>query len=136
MFKHNIIKMNVHSATYSCSVELYKQWFTLADFSPKWDISRSFLYVYIIYIAGRISAAVTAGDLILFSIYYSTKGTAKLRWVGRGGGGGGVIVLFRVPYSLEGCDVWGEGGLYYIIYQSLGGKWKDDAPGCRVPHLG
>ncbi len=33
--KPNIRKMEVHSATCSCSVELYKQWFTLADFLPK-----------------------------------------------------------------------------------------------------
>jgi hypothetical protein len=26
--------MQVHSATCSCSVELYKQWYTLADFLP------------------------------------------------------------------------------------------------------
>ena len=35
--------MNVHSATCSCSVELYKLWYTLADFLPNWDISRGFL---------------------------------------------------------------------------------------------
>ena len=39
--------------------------YTLADFFPNWDISRGFLYVCIIYIAGRISAAVMAGDIIL-----------------------------------------------------------------------
>jgi hypothetical protein len=53
--------MNVHSATCSCSIELYKQWYTLADFLPNCDISRGFLYVCIIYIAGRISAAVHDG---------------------------------------------------------------------------
>ena len=56
-----IRKMQVHRATCSCSVELYKQWFTLADFLPNWDISRGFLYVCIIYIAGKIRAAVRAG---------------------------------------------------------------------------
>ena len=35
--------MNVHSATCSCSVELYELWYTLADFLPNWDISRGFL---------------------------------------------------------------------------------------------
>ncbi len=35
---------------------------------PNWDISRGFLQVYIIYIAGRISAAVMAGDIILFGL--------------------------------------------------------------------
>jgi hypothetical protein len=35
--------MWAHSAICSCSVELYKQWYTLADFLPYWDISRGFL---------------------------------------------------------------------------------------------
>ncbi len=35
--------MTVHSATFSCSIELYKLWYTLADFFPNWDISRGFL---------------------------------------------------------------------------------------------
>jgi hypothetical protein len=64
LFKPNLRNINVHSATCSCSVELYKQWHTLADFLPNWDISRGFLDVCIIYIAGRISAAVMAGDII------------------------------------------------------------------------
>jgi hypothetical protein len=33
----NVINMNVHSATCSCSVELYKLWYTLADFLPNWN---------------------------------------------------------------------------------------------------
>jgi len=60
--------MKVHSATFRCSVELYKLWYTLADFLPNWDISRGFLYVCIIYIAGRISADVRAWDIIFFSL--------------------------------------------------------------------
>jgi hypothetical protein len=40
--------MNVHSAACSCSVELYKLWYTLADFLPNWDISRGFLYISLI----------------------------------------------------------------------------------------
>jgi hypothetical protein len=42
LFKPNLRNMNVHRATCSCSVELYKQWFTLADFLPNWNISRVF----------------------------------------------------------------------------------------------
>jgi hypothetical protein len=34
LFKPNLINMNVHCATCSCSVELYKLWYTLADFLP------------------------------------------------------------------------------------------------------
>ncbi len=64
LFKPNLINMNVHSATCSCSIELYKQWYTLADFLPNCDISRGFLYVCIIFIAGRISAAVMAREII------------------------------------------------------------------------
>ncbi len=66
------------------------------------------------------------------------EGTPKLRLVGRGGGGGGgikVIVFFRVPNSLEGCDGWGEGGEYYISKP----RWysgKIYAPGSHVAHLG
>jgi hypothetical protein len=48
LFKPNLINMNVDSATFSCSIELYKQWYTLADFSPNWDISRGFLYISLI----------------------------------------------------------------------------------------
>ncbi len=109
---------------------VYKLWYTLLDFLPNWNISRGFLYVCIIYIAGRISAAVRAGDILLFSLagpvgyytgniinqslsgpverytplaiefgiaekhsvsenfagfslYISSEGSAKLRWVGR-----------------------------------------------------
>ncbi len=29
-------------------VELYKQWYTLADFLPNWNISRAFLYISLI----------------------------------------------------------------------------------------
>jgi hypothetical protein len=36
LFKPNLRNMNVHRATCSCFVELYKQWFTLADFLPNW----------------------------------------------------------------------------------------------------
>jgi len=67
-----------------------------------------------------------AGDIILFSIYYSPEGTAKLRLV---------IVFFKVPNSLEGCDGWGEGGEYYISKP----RWysgKIYTSGSRVDHLG
>jgi hypothetical protein len=37
LFKPNLINMNVQSATGSCSVELYKLWYTLADFLPNWN---------------------------------------------------------------------------------------------------
>ncbi len=107
MFNPNLINMKVHSATCSCSVELYKQSFTLADFLPNWDISRGFLSVYLIYITGRVSAAVMAGDIIFFCLdgpvvdytacpysdfsrglfytaYYSPEGRAKLKWAERG----------------------------------------------------
>jgi hypothetical protein len=40
--------MYVGSATFSCSIELYKQWFTLADFFPKLGFSRGFLYISLI----------------------------------------------------------------------------------------
>ena len=48
LFKPNLKNMYVHSATCSCSVELYKLWYTLADFLPNWDISGGFLDIVII----------------------------------------------------------------------------------------
>ena len=57
--------MYVGSATCSCSVELYKLWFTLADFLPNWHFRGVFS---ISNNAVRISAAAIAGDIILFSI--------------------------------------------------------------------
>ncbi len=46
LFMPNLINMNVHSAICSWSVELYKQWYTLADFLSNSDISRGFLYIF------------------------------------------------------------------------------------------
>ncbi len=136
--------MNVHSATCSCSVELYKQWFTLADFFPKLGFSRGFL-----------SAAVMAGDIIffclagplgdytgthtvifhgVFPLHYSPEGRAKLRWASGGGGG---IIFFRVPNSLQWCDGWGERrGILYSISKPLLYNEKIYAPVSRVAHLG
>ena len=54
LFMPTLINMNVHSAICSWSVELYKQWFTLADFLPNWDISRGFLYISNIHIITKI----------------------------------------------------------------------------------
>ncbi len=58
--------MQVHSATYSCSVELYKLWYTLADFFAKLGHFAGFS-LYISNNAVRISAAAMggAGDIIL-----------------------------------------------------------------------
>jgi hypothetical protein len=47
LLKPNLINMNVHSATWSYSVELYKLWYTSADFSLT-GIFAGFLYVSII----------------------------------------------------------------------------------------
>jgi hypothetical protein len=56
--------MYVRSATCSCSAELYKLWFTLADFLPNWHFRGVFS---ISNNAVRISAAAMggAGDIIL-----------------------------------------------------------------------
>ena len=69
LFKPNLINMNVHSATCSCSDELYKQWYTLADFLPNWDISRGFLDVSI---TSEHSGKIHTNTLIfcvVFSLY-------------------------------------------------------------------
>ncbi len=47
--------MYVHSATWSCSVELYKQWYTLAEFLPNCNFRGVFFEYY--YFAVRISEA-------------------------------------------------------------------------------
>jgi hypothetical protein len=109
---------------------------------PKLKYLQGFLYVYIIYIAGRISTAAMAGDIIFFSlagpmghytgantvifrrlfpIYYSPEETVKLQWVDLGAGN---IEFFRVPNSLEGCHRWDEGrGMLYFKASVV--PWKD-----------
>jgi hypothetical protein len=62
LFKPKLSSMQVHSATCSCSVELYKQWKTLADFCQT-GIFAGFSLL-LINLAVRIRAAVMAGDLI------------------------------------------------------------------------
>ena len=57
--------MQVHSATCGCSVELYKLWYTLADFLPNWDISRGFFYLSF---AGRNSEAVIGRGHYIFRV--------------------------------------------------------------------
>ena len=53
LFKPNLINMKAHSATCSCSVELYKQWYTLADFFPNWNFRGVFsTYVSFISLVG------------------------------------------------------------------------------------
>jgi hypothetical protein len=42
LFKPNLRKMQAHSAICSCSVELYKQWYTLTDFLPNWNFRGAF----------------------------------------------------------------------------------------------
>ncbi len=54
--------MNVHSATCSCSFEIYKQQFTLADFFPKLG-----------YFAG-FWAAMMVGDNIFFRVPNTLQG--------------------------------------------------------------
>ncbi len=58
----------------------------LGGFFPKLEFSRGFLYVYLIYIAGRISAAAMAGYIIFFSLAdpvvdYTWAHTAIIRGV-------------------------------------------------------
>ena len=62
----NLINMNVHSAICSSSVELNKQWYTLADFLPNWEHFAGFS-LYSINNAVRISEAAMGGpgDIIL-----------------------------------------------------------------------
>ncbi len=68
--------MNVHRATCSCSVELYKHWFTLADFLAKLGYFAGFS-LYIINFVGRISEAAMkgVGDIIFHKLGAQWKGT-------------------------------------------------------------
>jgi hypothetical protein len=69
--------MNVHRATCSCSVEPYKQWFTLADFFPNWDFRGVFVTYTVINFAVRISEAAMkgAGEIIFHNDGAQWKGT-------------------------------------------------------------
>ena len=68
LFKPNLRNMNVHRATCSCSVELHKQWYTLADFFPNWNFRGVFSTYH--YFAVRISEAAMggAGDIIFHNL--------------------------------------------------------------------
>ncbi len=119
MLKPNLRNIQVHRATCSCSIELYKQCFTLADFCQT-GIFAGFS-LYIINFVGRISEAAIAGDIFLislgdqvrdytgahtvifrgiFSIYYKLfarrNSEAVMGGSGVGGRGGGHY-FFRVP---------------------------------------
>jgi hypothetical protein len=56
--------MYVHSAICSCSIELYKQWCTLADFLPNWNFRGVFSKYY--YFAVRISETAMDGGHYIF----------------------------------------------------------------------
>ncbi len=56
--------MNVHSATCSCSVELYKLWNTLADFFPNWN----FRGVFSKYHNFVVRFSEPAGNIIFFRV--------------------------------------------------------------------
>jgi hypothetical protein len=74
LFKPNLINIDVHSATCSCSIELYKQSYTLADFLPNCDISRGFLNVFISLVES-LQLCMMAGDVI-----FSGCRVAHLGW--------------------------------------------------------
>ncbi len=65
---------------------------------------------------------------ILFILFSRRRSEAAVGKSGVDGGwGGGGIVIFRVPNSLQGCDRWGERrGILYI--KVLVVQWKDIRP--------
>jgi hypothetical protein len=56
--------MNVHSATSSCSIELYKQWYTLADFLANCHFRGVFSTYH--YFVVRISEAAMCGEHYIY----------------------------------------------------------------------
>jgi hypothetical protein len=61
--------MNVHRATCSCSVELYKQWFTLADFFAKLGYFAGFsLHIISVADAVKIIEAASCGVHFIFRV--------------------------------------------------------------------
>ncbi len=66
--------MNVHSATCSCSVELYKLWFIWRIFFPNWDFRGVFFTYHYSHLAVRISTAMMAGDIIFLGCRTAYKG--------------------------------------------------------------
>jgi hypothetical protein len=117
LFKPNLINMTVHSATCSCSVELYKLWYTLADFLPNWDISRGFLYISLISSQCCLEGCIVAQEsttlprifsktgIYLYNINFAERNSEAA--MGRGGGNifrvhGSSI---RVQRSSEGCSI-------------------------------
>ncbi len=77
--------MYVRSATCSCSVELYKLWFTLADFLPNWHF-RGVFSISIIYLSRVLCLCVTIAErsaILLILIIKLTKKTRRRVWRGR-----------------------------------------------------
>ena len=96
--------MNVHRATCSCSVELYKQWFTLADFCQT-GIFRG-----------------------VFSVYYLPEGSAKLRWAGQGSGD---ILYSNMMSCPAHSRIFSKTGIYmgFSLYNIFTGRNSKAAMG-------
>jgi hypothetical protein len=62
--------MNVHCATCSCSVELYKQWYTFADFFPNWNFRGVF--------STHINFAVRISEAAMGEEHYIFQGVLQL----------------------------------------------------------
>jgi hypothetical protein len=78
-----------------------------------------------------------AGDISVYFYLYIIRQKEQRScdgWVVGGGGGG--IVLFRAPNSLEGCYGWGDGGLLYLYYIKASVQHSSEARclsrGCSV----
>jgi hypothetical protein len=112
--------MNVHSATCSCSVELYKLRYTLADFLPNWDISRGFLYISLIssQLLSRVHRSPreynTSADFFKTGIYlYNINFAERNSEAAMRRGGGDIFRVhgcsIRVQRSSVGCSVARKG---------------------------
>jgi hypothetical protein len=114
--------MKVHSATCSCSVELYKLWYTLADFLPNWGISRGFLYISLISSQCCLVGCIVAQESTTIPRIFSKTGIClyNINFAERNseaamGRGGGIYVFrvhgssIRVQRSSVGCSVARKG---------------------------
>ena len=85
-------------------------------FFPKLEFLRGFLSVYIIYITGRVSAAVMAGDIIFFCLDGPVGDYTAHTLISRGVCSIQYIILQKEERSCNGRSGGGSGGWGHYIF--------------------